>query len=103
MISFDIFRLMGSGKQDFSSTSGILSLEKLECYCVILNKTLSAPPICEYTCVNSSQRKYNENLHREITTANWGLATTNQPTRGQTFQSNDVKLTFDPPGTFYVL
>ena len=29
-VSFDIFRLMGSGKQDFSSTSGILSLEKLE-------------------------------------------------------------------------
>ena len=70
---------MGFSKQDLSSSSGILSLEKLECSCVILNKTLCAPPVCEYTRVNSTQRKYSENLHREITTANWGLATTNQP------------------------
>ena len=31
MVSFDISRLMGSGKQDFSSSSGIPSLEKLKC------------------------------------------------------------------------
>ena len=34
---------------------------------------------CQRPEGNSTQRKYRENLHREITTANWGLATTNQP------------------------
>ena len=32
-------------------------------------------------CVNSTKRRYSENQYREITTANWGLATTNQPTK----------------------
>ena len=33
----------------------------------------------DYLCVNSTKRRYSENQYREITTANWGLATTNQP------------------------
>ena len=37
---------------------------------VIINKTLSAPPKRDYMCVNSTQRKYREKLHRENTTAN---------------------------------
>ena len=36
-------------------------------------------------CVNSTQRKYREKLHRENTTANLGLATTNQPTIAANF------------------
>ena len=52
---------------------------KNECECGILNKTLSAPPIRKCMCVKPTQRKYRENLHREITTANWSLAATNQP------------------------
>ena len=31
-------------------------------------------------CVISTQRRYYEKIYQEITTANWGLATTNQPT-----------------------
>ena len=46
-------------------------------------------------CVNSTKRRYSENQYREITTANWGLATTNQPIfqgwRGPTF-SRGVQL-----------
>ena len=37
-----------------------------------------APPKLDYLCVNSTKRRYSENQYREITTANWGLATTNQ-------------------------
>ena len=43
-----------------------------------LFRTLSAPPKLDYLCINSTKRRYNENQYREITTANLGLATTNQ-------------------------
>ena len=41
-------------------------------------RTLSAPLKLDYLCVNSTKRRTSENQYREITTANWGLATTNQ-------------------------
>ena len=31
-----------------------------------------------HLCVNSTKRRDSENQYQEITTANWGLATTNQ-------------------------
>ena len=42
MVSFDIFRLMGSGKLDISSTCGILPL-----------KTLDVIPLLQYRSYNT--------------------------------------------------
>ena len=43
-------------------------------------RILSARPKLDYLCVNCTKRRYSENQYREISTAYWGLATTNQPT-----------------------
>ena len=48
---------------------------------ILVVKTFSAPPKKVYKCVISTQRRYSEKNYQEITTANWGLATTNQPTK----------------------
>ena len=50
-------------------------------YLVTLFRNLSAPPKLDYSCVNSTKRRRSENQYREITTANWGLASTNQQFR----------------------
>ena len=41
-------------------------------------RTLCTPPIIDYLFVYSTKRRYSENQYREITTANWGLETSNQ-------------------------
>ena len=57
-----------------------------------LFRTLSAPPKLDYLCVNSTMRRNSENQYREITKANWGLATTNQSREGVAATKNRLFL-----------
>ena len=57
---------MGSGSTAYSSYSGSQFFQRTTTKYV-------------YKCVISTQRRHWEKIYQQITTANWGLTTTNQP------------------------